>query len=377
MKFDYVVSADSHLIEPYDLWERALGAKWGDAVPRLVPAPTGLGGKMWFTGRQGEYFWIGDTMMEGGDDGEPELRELQRQAGYDPDARLKCLVLDNVNAEVVTATWMLYGMRIEDGDLRRDCARVYNDWALEFASGNEETFVNLAMLPVDDVAWAIRELERVAAQGMKGAVIFADTPEGSPPYRDSAYDPLWAAAADAGVAMVLHIITGRERDPFTFPGEDVSETPRSHISVFQEIQPVLASEFIFGGVLDRHPQLKLVTGEYEVGWIPYFAWRCDQFQSDFGPLWGTGTLPHKASDYVVDRVWYGVIDDPQLAAVMQHYGGRPKLMWGSDFPHPRNTFPHTHDVIARLLEGLPEDSQRAIAGLNAAELFGLKVPSIR
>ena len=375
MEFDYVVSADSHLIEPYDLWERALGSKWGDRVPRLVAPPDGIDGKMWFTGRRDEYFWIGDSMMEGGDDVEPGLRELQRRAGYDPDARLACLEIDRVDAEVITATWMLYGMRIEDPDLRRDCARVYNDWAIEFASGHEEVFINVGILPVDDVAWAIAELQRVAARGMKGVVVFADTPPGTPPYRDGSYDPLWSAAAEAGVVVMLHIITGRMRDPFTFVGGDLSETPRSAIEVFGEVQPVLASEFIFGGVLDRHPDLRLITGEYEVGWIPYFAWRCDQFQDDFGPLWGTGSLPRQASDYVLDRVAYGVIDDPQLAAVMRQYGGRPKLMWGSDFPHPRNTFPHTHDVIGRLLQELPRDQQLAVAGLNAAELFGLKVPA--
>jgi uncharacterized protein len=375
MEFDYVVSADSHLVEPYDLWSNALGAKWGDAVPQLVQAPDGMAGKMWFTGRKGEYFWIGDTMLEGGEGVDSELRDLQRRAGYDPEARLKCLAMDRIDAEVLTATWMLYGMRIDNPDLRRACARVYNDWAIEFAHGHTDTFVNLAMLPVDDLSWALKELERVAAAGARGIVIFVDPPEGSLPYRDPHYDPLWKAAAENRLVVMLHIITGRVRDPFTFMGGDLSETPRAQIEVLHEVQPVLAADFIFGGILDRFPTLKVVTGEYEVGWVPYFSWRCQQFQDDFGPLWNTGQLPHRATEYITDRIWYGVIDDPEIRTVMAQFDGNLKIVWGSDFPHPRNTFPNTHAVLSQILRDLPAEQQRGIVGLNAAELFGLPVPA--
>jgi predicted TIM-barrel fold metal-dependent hydrolase len=371
--FDYVVSGDSHLVEPYELWESALGAKWGDKVPRLVEQD-GADGRLWFTGAPGEYFWVGEGMLDGSID-DDEMRDLQTRAGYDPDARLRCQDIDGIAAEVLTATWMLYGMRIADPELRRDCCRVYNDWAAEFVAGNTDRFVALAMIPTDDVRWACAEYERTAAMGLKGGVVFADTPDGDLPYRDRYYDPLWATASAIDTPIMLHIITGRERDPFTYQGEDLTKSAGAMVAVMQEVQPVLANEFIFGGIFERFPDLKVITGEYEIGWLPYFAWRVDQFERDFAPLWNLPKLAKPAARSVLEQVYYGVVDDPMISTVLQWFDGDVKMVWGSDFPHPRNTFPNTHEVLATMLAELPHEQRLAIVGRNVAELFKLDVPS--
>jgi predicted TIM-barrel fold metal-dependent hydrolase len=72
-------------------------------------------------------------------------------------------------------------------------------------------------------------------------------------------------------------------------------------------------------------------------------------------------------------VYHGVINDPMLGYVMQVFDGEVKVMWGSDFPHPRNTFPNTRPFLEEYLAPLPEEQQHAIAAGNAAELFGIKL----
>ena len=116
MSTDLIVSADSHVVEPYDLWVKPLGARYGDRVPRLVPS---------FEGRPGHYFFCGreaalvDELVNAND--KDRVEELVR-AGHDPAFRMKLVEADGVSAEVVNATWTLYVMRIVDGELRRRAA---------------------------------------------------------------------------------------------------------------------------------------------------------------------------------------------------------------------------------------------------------------
>jgi len=235
-----------------------------------------------FEGRPGHYFFCGreaalvDELVNASD--KDRVEELVR-AGHDPAFRMKLVEADGVAAEVVNATWTLYTMRIVDGELRRACCRVFNDWVSEYCSENLKRLVGVAMIPIDDVPWAVAELGRVARKGLRGAMIATNPPEGARPYRDGCYDPFWAAAEEAGVPITLHIVTGRVRDPFTYHGEEErGEVPRSFIELFHEALPVLAGEFIFGGIFDRFPRLKLVVAEYEASWIPHFRFRLDRIE---------------------------------------------------------------------------------------------------
>jgi predicted TIM-barrel fold metal-dependent hydrolase len=373
MSFDFVISADSHLVEPYDLWTNALGAKWGDDVlPRLLQSD---GRRIFFTGA--EYIAVDEGIISDSAE-DPEVKAVQKRSGWDPDARLSCMDVDGIDVEILNATWMLYAMRIQNPELRRDCSAVYNDWAADFISGNTDKFIASAVIPVDDIDWACKELTRVAERGVRGgAVVFAAPPPELPPYRDAFYDRFWQTASDLNVPVVLHIITGQVRDLFTLTDHEteVPCAPALTVELFNEAQPILAGDFILGGILDRFPQLNVALGEYEVSWLPYFAFRLEQMEKDFLPVLGFNSVPSSAIDLLLDRVYYGLVDDPLVKIVTDQYGERAKLMWGSDFPHVRSTFPNTHEILGSMLGDLPKAHQQQITALNAAELFGIDVPA--
>src|SRR5437867_465686 len=174
------------------------------------------------------------------------------------------------------------------------------------------------MIPIDDVPWALAELGRVARKGLRGAMIATNPPEGARPYRDGSYDPFWAAAEEAGMPITLHIVTGRVRDPFTYHGEEErGEVPRSFIELFHEALPVLAGDFIFGGIFDRFPRLKLVVAEYEASWIPHFRFRLDRIER----FPGLRTLEKPARDYLRENIYVGIINDPLAAAMRNEIRG--------------------------------------------------------
>lgn len=188
-----LVSADSHVFEPATLWRERLPARYRDRGPRVVEA----GG--WHV-----------LAVEGMPD-----RKLGRAGAAVPGGgaeggigtRLADLAHDGVVAEVVYPTLGLFIDMIPDPGLQVACAAVYNDWAAETFLGQPDVFVPVAVVPVRDVGLGVAELERAVGMGFRAAMIPTTPPEGTR-YNQPVFDPLWEAAAGAGVPLSLHTGTG-------------------------------------------------------------------------------------------------------------------------------------------------------------------------
>ena len=365
MPENWLISADSHVIEPVDLWEKALGAKWGDAVPREVQGWNGHEGRFYFTGV--EAFKLGELV-----EGEGELQQKIFRATEDPAVRLQCNDEDGIWAEILNATSMLYSMRIENDDLARDCCAVFNDWLIEHCSHDPKRFLGTAMIYMQDVDWAIAELERTAKNGLVQAMINCDARQNWEPYRSAHYDRFWARAEELDIPVVLHIITGNNRDPFTLHGEERATAARVSWGVLGEVAPVLTNEFIWGGVLDRFPNLKLVLSEYEVSWLIYWTFRAEQRQESLGPALGVKGPEKPIRDYM-KNMFHGSVDDPFIDRAMGIVDMKT-VLWGSDFPHPRCTYPNSEKVVRKAFGNLPADVQEDITFYNAARLYGIAPP---
>ena len=220
---EWINSSDSHILEPEDLFEGALGAKYPDECPRYVDEYQGVAAKFYYTGY--EYVRI-DEIVEGDDSEEGQaLQEEMIRASKDPYERLKCLDKDGVWAEILNSTWMLYTMRAPNDDMVRDCCQVYNDWIAEHCSADPRRLYGTAMVHMQDPDWAAAELERVRKRGLKSVLINCDTRPEWPLYQESHYDRFWAAAQDLEMPVTLHIITGNVKDLFTFHGDERKKVP--------------------------------------------------------------------------------------------------------------------------------------------------------
>lgn len=361
-----VLSGDSHVIEPAGLWRGPLGDRYGDAVPHMVKEHDGAHADHFFTGY--EYVRI-DEIVEG----DEELQNKLIAAGTDPGVRLQCMDEDGVAGEIVNSTWMLYTMRAPDDALVQDCCEVFNDWLAEYCSHAPERLYGTSMVHMADVDWACRELERTAAKGLKSVIINCDARPDWPPYQDPVYDPFWARAQELDQPVTLHIITGNAVDLFTLHGEARINVPRSTLDVFAEAGPVVANEFIFGGVFDRFPCLKLVLSEFEVSWLPYWVFRVRQIQDDFGPAMHIPKIKKPVDEYM-GQIYHGLIDDPHLDKVLDVIDPST-IMWGSDFPHARCTYPNTHQVIERVFGHLDERTRHDITFNNCARFYNFEVPA--
>ena len=123
LNFEKVISADSHVMEPQDLWSNALEDRYGEHTPRLIDEHLGKKGLFFYTGRQ--VLKVGQT------DYEAQKVGLQ-EAGYVPEVRVKFQEQAGVAAEVLNATFMLLIMQGRYHNVVRACAQVFNDWLARY-----------------------------------------------------------------------------------------------------------------------------------------------------------------------------------------------------------------------------------------------------
>lgn len=352
-----LVSADSHVFEPATLWQERLPAAYRDRGPRVAAS-----GGWYVMAVEGmpdrKLARIGEA--GGGGAGAPG------HGGADIAARLADLARDGVVAEVVYPTLGLFIDMIPDPGLQLACARVYNDWLAETFLERPDVFVPVAVVPVRDVTAAAAELARVAASGFRAAMIPTTPPEGTR-YNQPVFDPLWEAAAGAGIPLSLHTGTGALPQSERGPGGAVINYAKVGLLSAETLCYFAAS-----GVLERFPGLHLVFVETGAGWLAYCCERMDEAFEEHA-AWVSPKLAAPPSEYV-RRQCHVTLGADRAPILTREITGVEPLLWASDYPHPEGTFPASQAVVARLLAGLPDDHVRAIAGANAARLYGLDLP---
>ena len=373
--FDSIISADSHVYEPSDLWEKALGDRFGERTPRTIYDYQGIEGTYFYSGYQGLPV---TKIRQGTTYDSTNAARIQANekgfgaCGYDPAVRVGFQIEAGLDAEVLNPTTMHGIMRNPDVEVLKACSEVYNDWESEFVSHDPKRLIGVSVIPLHDVDWAVKELDRTMKRGLLNPTINCQAPDGCVPYRDRSYDPFWAAASEAGVPITLHILTGRVLDTLILARTEQTQeeregNPGSWIDLSSEIQNVLANDFIFGGILDRLPGLKICCSEFEVSWVPGFMARLDQIEV-IAPRLEVPRLKMKASEYMRSRVWHGFIDDT-AAAFCIPYIGASQVMWGSDFPHTRSMGLEVHSELGSLLESMTKEDQEKVVSSSAAKLF--------
>ena len=134
---------------------------------------------------------------------------------------------------------------------------------------------------------------------------------------------------------------------------------------------------IFRGVLDRHPRLKIVMAEAGLAWVPSMIQGLDiwyQRTRDGRRLTGDSpaTLPKMLpSEYFQRQIWISFVDDPIGVKMVGSILDADKVMFGSDYPHPASTWPHSQQVIEGYMQGVSPDIREKIFRGNARALFGI------
>ncbi len=229
-----------------------------------------------------------------------------REGGWDLTARLADQEIDGVDAEVLYPSISMALTRIADVEYQLACTRAYNDWLAELGAAAPDRVAGLALVPTVDVDAAVVEVRRTHAAGLRGILIPGRPPTGH--YAEPRFDALWALCADHELPVSFHIaLTGDSGgDPMLGSGIRMMTV----MSVVQAMQQTL-SLFVFGGVFDRHPALRVVSAEHDAGWVAHYAYRLDQlFERHRHWLGPDLDLRRRPSEYVGTNAWFTFQKDP-------------------------------------------------------------------
>ena len=374
-----VISADCHIDLPWLPEELFVSEARADLKERMPYVTETDNGRFWVSksgarfGRQngmgsaGRRYVPGqihrsDRMAAQGlySDGEKGIRRLT-----EPALRLKDQDTDGVQAEV------LYGilgaaMRLDDDAAAAEMMRIYNAWLANFCANSPQRFAGIANIPSHDVTAAVAEVERVAARGGLRGVEVAHTHTMAPLF-DPAWEPLWRVVEEAGLPLHYHTVGPRiDYDFETLAPLQRRQAFAVHITGFQLAMAKVLMEMIYGGVLEAHPQLKLVIGESGIGWIPYIL---EHMDLEWGDQFQDLTLTMKPSAYW-RRQCYATYQSDPIGIRLLDVLGEDNVMWGSDFPHPDGVWPDSQEFIARELGCVAAPTRRKIVCDNAARLYG-------
>jgi len=360
-----LISADNHVFEPVTLWQERLPEGLQERGPRLE--------------QQGDYWCLvvegiparklsrvsgnGDHDDAGGDgDGGP----TRGDGSADLEARLADMKSDGVVAEVIYPTFGLFIDLVPDPELQMACARVYNDWLAETFLTRPDVFIPSAVVPLRDVGAAVAELERSADQGFKSVTIPTTPPEGTG-YNQPDYDPLWTVASRAGIPLSLHTGTGALPQHERGPGGAIINYAKVGLLSAETLCYVAAS-----GVLERHPDLRMVFVETGAGWLAYCCERMDEAFEEH-QSWVKPKLDAPPSEYA-KRQCHVTLGADRAPILTREITGVEPLLWASDYPHPEGTFPESQRIVEEIFEGVPEDEKAAIVAGNAARLYDVPLP---
>jgi predicted TIM-barrel fold metal-dependent hydrolase len=368
-----LISADSHVNEPGDLWVQRIDKAFRERAPRVVENPPGQ--------RPGAYLileGVGPVHLAQGMGAGKKPEELPRffqastykdgrPGGWDPAERVKDMDLDGVEADVIYTTLGFRQFWFTDAALQRACFRVYNDWLAEYCAYAPMRLAGLALISLYDIDEGVKELRRCATGGLKGAVIWA-SPPGDRPYSSALYDPFWAEAQELNMPLSLHSITGMGAESRLAIKQPLDRYVRSTV-LCHEVQRTLVT-LIFSGVLERFPRLNFVSAENEVGWLPFFLQKLDQAQEEYRYLYPAPLTLRRPSEYFRRQVFATFIDDP-VGVATREFIGVENIMWSSDYPHTVSTWPHSREVVERDFKDVPETDKRRIVRENVARLYNL------
>ncbi len=377
-----IMSADDHLIEPAHLWVDRVPQRFRDDAPRIVEVD---GRQAWLFEGELTYIPMGSCRAlpgfnEAGYPPAPGTARYDeiRPGCYDPDERLKDMDIDGVWGQLCFPNYARFAghrffLNVTDHELGQACLRTYNDYLLdEWCATAPDRLFGAAILPLNDIDEAVAELKRVLAKGAR-TIAFSENPTvlGLPSVHTDHWDPLWAVANEAGIPICTHI--GSSSRLLTTS----ADAPPPVLVTLIGLNSMMAGvDWLFSGILDRFPRLRLILSEGGAGWVPYILERAEKAFHDvristdvtIGQAGAKATRPPR--EVFAEQVFACLVDE---RFALRSLGDLPvdNLLFEGDYPHGDGLWPNNRAYLEKTLADVPDADAVKIAETNLRGLLQL------
>ena len=362
-----VMDSDMHVREPADLWEKYMDAEWRNRAPKILSAATRSSAMVMLDGKilkgyppsyRGGIFDA--TRIDA------EIADA-RARGFDGVSQLDAMEKEGLDLAVMYPSIGLGVMMRDDLDpkLGAAVARAYNNWLHDFCRTEPGRMKGAAMISLHDVTEAAREARR-AVEDLGFVAVFArPEPLRSMPWHSRYYDTLWSTLEELGVPMGFHSAAsaGEVRQMGDVFGDDlllrhICEHPMSNMMAMVDV--------IGGGVLERHPRLKVAFLECYCGWVSFLLHRMDGAMEKARRR---NVSELKPSEFFKRQCWISTESEKELAMVAELIGD-DNIVYSTDYPHGDSEFPHAVEEFLEV-EGVSRETKKKILWDNCARLYDL------
>lgn len=352
-----MISADSHVNEPRDLWASNLPPSLrAQAMSGIESGEDGS----WKVVFEGKHVFQKDMAYE-----------EERLAVLDPEVRMGVMREEGIVAETIFPTIGLSVWLLEDPEGGRLSCQVYNDWLYDTMQRKSGRFCCAGLIPTWTPQQAVAEVERIANMGMKAIMLPSAT---EPAYNHRDWEPMWDAIDATGLPVVMHQGTGFDTIWYRGPGATVA-----NLISTQTIAPRTATLLATSGVLERHPNLHVVFVEFNIGWLAWVEEVMDFYDNVFRGYDDVykdvrtkptvyPDLEHPPSHYVKRQI-HSTFQIDEVGIRNIDLSGAKSLMWGHDYPHIEGTYPHSRRLVDEQAQHLSDAEARLVFRENALEVF--------
>jgi predicted TIM-barrel fold metal-dependent hydrolase len=355
------MDSDMHLAEPWDLWQRYVEPELRERVPELTGIEEGHNPLL-----HGPHKDIVDIHKLKVD----AFTEYLRPDGkaVDPEGQLRAMDREGIDVAILYPTIALGTQGPNPPGAAAALRRAFNSWLHDFCAYEPSRLKMNAMISVHDQPAALDEIRR--AKKLGAVSFFMDPRVDDPGYDDAFYEPIWELAEQLDLVIGFHgpaqpqVVARYKHHAANHAWLHTSSRPVGHMFTLMEL--------LYGGVLERHPKLRVVFLESGATWVPFWLFRLEEewekFRLVHPEMEQNMTMP--PIEYWKRQCFCSVeVDEWTLQGVVATIGD-DTLVVSSDFPHFDCAFPEAGERFLSL-PGVSVESKRKILWDNCARLYNL------
>jgi predicted TIM-barrel fold metal-dependent hydrolase len=285
--------------------------------------------------------------------------------GLSPADHLADMEQEGIDVQVLFPTALLNLGNVREPALATALAHAYNQWLHAFCQADPRRFKGVAVVALQDVPTAIREMTRAVTDLGMVAVLVPSYVHPGKDLGGRELDEFYAEAQRLGIPVALHRCSGAGALGF----DRFTNFTALHACVpMFELASAVANVTI-GGVFERFPTLKVAFLEAGIGWLPWLVENLDEHCQVLAPA--VPDLKSLPSEYLSSgRVYFSFEpDEPQVPEVAELLGDHA-LVFSSDYPHWDSPFPNSVRTVRARTDISDALKQRLLCD-NVAACYGL------
>jgi predicted TIM-barrel fold metal-dependent hydrolase len=358
-----IIDADSHVLEPIEMWTEYLEPRF----KHFAPTP-----EMTIDGEQ-VYYKINREVANRIREDHEQLIQQHYQSfllnNFDPESYARIMKKNGVDIAFLYPTYGMWFWGIDSmaPPLAGAFTNAYNHWLQDFCNYDAQILRGVGAINAHTPEEMELQLHQIIEFGWR-AVTLRPTPIKGKLLSDPGYEAFWTECEKFGIAVGLHE-AAHSRLPCT--GSDRFDTRFALHACAHPLEQMLALlALIEGGVLERHPNLRVGFLESGCGWLPYWLWRLDREYEDL--QWEVErNIKLKPSEYFRRQCFISIEPDEYYLSAIIDYIGEDNLIFGSDYPHADHK-PNIVAAAVALEQKLSKATVQKILWDNPARFYGLE-----